>query len=665
MAVNNELIKDDLYEAVNGEWLKTAKIPDDKPATGGFNDLVDEIDKQLMDDFDAYAAGKEKSDDSRFNEMIKLYRLAKKFDWRKKVGPQPLKRMLASVENLNSYEDYQSQWKNWILAGMPSPISFDIDADMKNATVYALFASSPSLILPDKSYYEAEKKAQHDQLLQLWSSMVEALMDKLGYSKEEAKKIIDDAIKFDALLAPNVKSAEEAADYSKMYNPQTVAELASATDQLDIAAIIKQLVGEEPEKVIVTEPEYFKALNKILQDNFELFKNWALIRVIRENASYLDDEMREINGRYGRALSGSKKPVSQRKFAFYLARDMFSQVAGDYYGKKYFGPQAKADVHHMVEQMIKVYRGRLTNNQWLSKDTRDKAILKLDKLGIQVGYPDKIPALYDQFKVDEEESLIANLNQLTVTANKELFSRWNKPVDRMRWEMSAATVNAYYHPFKNIIVFPAAILQAPFYSLKQSSSQNYGGIGAVIAHEISHAFDNNGSLFDEFGNLNNWWTDEDSAHFKQLAQKMIDEFDGIPFAGQKVNGKLTVSENIADAGGLSCALEAAKTEADFNAQEFFINWATIWRMKATEQYMQLLLSIDVHAPQKLRANIQAENLDDFYRAFDIKPGDEMYRAPEDRVHMGSVKSYRRLEVSPAFLFAMILSVTNIVFFGKV
>ena len=633
MAVNNELIKDDLYEAVNGEWLKTAKIPDDKPATGGFNDLVDEIDKQLMDDFDAYAEGKEKSEDSRFNEMIKLYRLAKNFDWRKKVGPQPLKRMLASVENLNSYEDYQSQWKNWILAGMPSPISFDIDADMKNATVYALFASSPSLILPDKSYYEAEKKAQHDQLLQLWSSMVEALMYKLGYSKEEAKKMINDAIKFDALLAPNVKSAEEAADYSKMYNPQTVAELASATDQLDIAAIIKQLIGEEPEKVIVTEPEYFKALNKILQDNFELFKNWALIRVIRENASYLDDEMREINGRYGRALSGSKKPVSQRKFAFYLARDMFSQVAGDYYGKKYFGPQAKADVHHMVEQMIKVYKGRLTNNQWLSKDTRDKAILKLDKLGIQVGYPDKIPALYDQFKVDEEESLIANLNQLTVTANKELFSRWNKPVDRMRWEMSAATVNAYYHPFKNIIVFPAAILQAPFYSLKQSSSQNYGGIGAVIAHEISHAFDNNGSLFDEFGNLNNWWTDEDSAHFKQLAQKMIEEFDGIPFAGQKVNGKLTVSENIADAGGLSCALEAAKTEADFNAQEFFINWATISRMKATEQYMQLLLSIDVHAPQKLRANIQAENLDDFYTAFDIKPGDEMYRAPEDRVHI--------------------------------
>lgn len=633
MAINKELIKDDLYEAVNGAWIKDAKIPDDKPATGGFNDLVDEIDKQMMADFEDYADGKKTSDDPRFNEMIKLYRVAKKFDLRKKVGPVPLQRLLASVTALDSYADYQKQWKNWVLMGMPSPVSFDIDADMKNATVYALFVSSPSLILPDKSYYEPAKKDQHDQLMKLWAAMVKELLLKLDYAEEQAAQLIKEAQAFDALLAPNVKSAEEAADYSKMYNPQTVAELAASTDQLDLAAVIKQLVGATPDKVIVMEPAYFKALDSILKDHFDLFKSWALINVVRDNASYLDDEMREINGRYSRALSGSKKPVSQQKFAYYLARDIFSQVAGDYYGKTYFGPQAKADVHHMVEQMIAVYKQRLTNNTWLSKATRDKAVLKLDKLGIQVGYPDKIPSLYDHLKVDELESLIANLNQLSIVASKEMFSRWNKPVDRMRWEMSAATVNAYYHPFKNIIVFPAAILQAPFYSLKQTSSQNYGGIGAVIAHEISHAFDNNGALFDEYGNLNNWWTPEDSAHFKKLAQKMIDEFDGLPIAGQKVNGKLTVSENIADGGGLSCALEAAKEEDDFNAQEFFINWATIWRMKATQQYEQLLLSIDVHAPQKLRANVQAQNQADFYTAFGIQPGDQMYKAPEDRVNI--------------------------------
>ena len=633
MAINKELIKDDLYEAVNGAWIKDAKIPDDKPATGGFNDLVDEIDKQMMADFEDYADGKKTSDDPRFNEMIKLYRVAKKFDLRKKVGPVPLQRLLASVTALDSYADYQKQWKNWVLMGLPSPVSFDIDADMKNATVYALFVSSPSLILPDKSYYEPAKKDQHDQLMKLWAAMVKELLLKLDYTEEQAAQLIKEAQAFDALLAPNVKSAEEAADYSKMYNPQTVAELAASTDQLDLAAVIKQLVGATPDKVIVMEPAYFKALNSILKDHFDLFKSWALINVVRDNASYLDDEMREINGRYSRALSGSKKPVSQQKFAYYLARDIFSQVAGDYYGKTYFGPQAKADVHHMVEQMIAVYKQRLTNNTWLSKATRDKAVLKLDKLGIQVGYPDKIPSLYDHLKVDELESLIANLNQLSIVASKDMFSRWNKPVDRMRWEMSAATVNAYYHPFKNIIVFPAAILQAPFYSLKQTSSQNYGGIGAVIAHEISHAFDNNGALFDEYGNLNNWWTPEDSAHFKELAQKMIAEFDGLPIAGQKVNGKLTVSENIADGGGLSCALEAAKEENDFNAQEFFINWATIWRMKATQQYEQLLLSIDVHAPQKLRANVQAQNQADFYTAFGIQSGDQMYKAPEDRVNI--------------------------------
>ena len=633
MAINKDLIKDDLYEAVNGAWIKDAKIPDDKPATGGFNDLVDEIDKQMMADFEDYADGKKTSDDPRLNEMIKLYRVAKKFDLRKKVGPVPLQRLLASVTALDSYADYQKQWKNWVLMGLPSPVSFDIDADMKNATVYALFVSSPSLILPDKSYYEPAKKDQHDQLMKLWAAMVKELLLKLDYTEEQAAQLIKEAQAFDALLAPNVKSAEEAADYSKMYNPQTVAELAASTDQLDLAAVIKQLVGATPDKVIVMEPAYFKALNSILKDHFDLFKSWALINVVRDNASYLDDEMREINGRYSRALSGSKKPVSQQKFAYYLARDIFSQVAGDYYGKTYFGPQAKADVHHMVEQMIAVYKQRLTNNTWLSKATRDKAVLKLDNLGIQVGYPDKIPSLYDHLKVDELESLIANLNQLSIVASKDMFSRWNKPVDRMRWEMSAATVNAYYHPFKNIIVFPAAILQAPFYSLKQTSSQNYGGIGAVIAHEISHAFDNNGALFDEYGNLNNWWTPEDSAHFKELAQKMIAEFDGLPIAGQKVNGKLTVSENIADGGGLSCALEAAKEEDDFNAQEFFINWATIWRMKATQQYEQLLLSIDVHAPQKLRANVQAQNQADFYTAFGIQSGDQMYKAPEDRVNI--------------------------------
>ena len=629
-AINQAEIKNDLYEAVNGEWLKTAKIPEDKPATGGFNDLVDAIDRQLMDDFDQFT--QTMPQDSRLQEAVKLYQLAKDFARRDQEGVAPLQKRLEQFTKLSSYADYQKHWSQFILEGSASPVSFDIDADMKNATVYALFAAAPGLILPEKNYYDKDNP-QGPVLLKQWSIMTKKLLQKVGYDEEQADNLIDETIQFDSLLVPNVKSAEESADYSKMYNPQSLAEFAAHTNQLDLAKVISELIGTQPEKVIVTEPKYLAALDQILKDHFAIFKSWLIVNEVLGQAGLLTDELRTISGEYSRALSGSKKPVNHRKFAFYLTRGIFSQVVGDYYGRKYFGETAKADVTHMVKQMVDVYKQRLAHNEWLGETTKQKAITKLNHLGIQVGYPDQIPDLYNHLMVDPRESLLENVNQLGVVANQELFSRWNQPVDRLRWEMSAATVNAYYHPFKNIIVFPAAILQAPFYSLKQTSSENYGGIGAVIAHEISNAFDNNGALFDEYGNLNNWWTNEDTEHFQKLAQKMIDEFNGLPFAGQKVNGKLTVSENIADGGGLSCALAAAQEEADYSGQEFFINWARIWRMKATTQYMQLLLSIDVHAPNKLRANVQAQNQDEFFKAFDIHEGDPMWKSAEERVNI--------------------------------
>ena len=629
-AINQAEIKNDLYEAVNGEWLKTAKIPEDKPATVGFNDLVDAIDRQLMDDFDQFT--QTMPQDSRLQEAVKLYQLAKDFARRDQEGVAPLQKRLEQFTKLSSYADYQKHWSQFILEGSASPVSFDIDADMKNATVYALFAAAPGLILPEKNYYDKDNP-QGPVLLKQWSIMTKKLLQKVGYDEEQADNLIDETIQFDSLLVPNVKSAEESADYSKMYNPQSLAEFAAHTNQLDLAKVISELIGTQPEKVIVTEPKYLAALDQILKDHFAIFKSWLIVNEVLGQAGLLTDELRTISGEYSRALSGSKKPVNHRKFAFYLTRGIFSQVVGDYYGRKYFGETAKADVTHMVKQMVDVYKQRLAHNEWLGETTKQKAITKLNHLGIQVGYPDQIPDLYNHLMVDPRESLLENVNQLGVVANQELFSRWNQPVDRLRWEMSAATVNAYYHPFKNIIVFPAAILQAPFYSLKQTSSENYGGIGAVIAHEISHAFDNNGALFDEYGNLNNWWTNEDTEHFQKLAQKMIDEFNGLPFAGQKVNGKLTVSENIADGGGLSCALAAAQEEADYSGQEFFINWARIWRMKATTQYMQLLLSIDVHAPNKLRANVQAQNQDEFFKVFDIHEGDPMWKSAEERVNI--------------------------------
>ncbi|WP_409022326.1 M13 family metallopeptidase [Dellaglioa sp. P0083] len=633
MTINKQLIKDDLYEAVNGEWLKTAKIPDDKPATGGFNDLADEIDKTLMADFEKMSA------DSNvkaplMQEFLNYYDLAADFDRRESEGTLPLKKVLAPLENLTSLADFDNKWADFVRAGYPTPLGFDVDADMKNAKMNALFVAAPSLVLPDKTYYERDN-SQAEGLLKAFRAMMTKLLVALDYSEENANHVITEALTFDRNLVPHVKSAEESADYSKAYNPQSFTEFSSQSSNLDLKSIVRNLLnGNEPEKIIVTEPKFLAAIDELVNTtHFTEFKSWLIVKTVGSLSSYLSDDLRVIAGEYGRALSGSKAPKKQQKFAYYLAMGTYSGIVGEYYGHKYFGEDAKADVQQMVEKMINVYQNRLATNSWLTSATRDKAILKLSKLGIQVGYPDKINPLYQKMHVNMEKTLLENAMAFDKLATEDMFSKWDKPVDRDLWEMSAATVNAYYHPFKNIIVFPAAILQAPFYSLEQSSSSNYGGIGAVIAHEISHAFDNNGALFDEYGNLNNWWSEADLAHFKELSQQMITEFDGTEFAGQKVNGTLTVSENIADAGGLSCALEAAKSEDDADFEAFFINWAQVWRMKASTQYMQLLLSIDVHAPAKLRANIQVQNLTEFYDAFDIVAGDAMYKAADKRVNI--------------------------------
>ncbi|CAM3040111.1 M13 family metallopeptidase [Lactiplantibacillus plajomi] len=632
--INQAAVKEDLYDAVNGDWLKTAEIPDDHASTGGFMDLVDTIEKTLMHDFDAMAAGDVAIDNPQLAEFIKFYRLTKDFKQRDAAEAQPLQSCLKQIDSLSDLADLQTRMPDWIYDGLPLPFSLDVDADMKNTKVNTLFAQAPNTILPDKTYYDEGNQAG-PKLLAVYAKMMTELFQKAGYDDADAQQTVDDALKFDRLIVPWVKSSEEAADYSKMYNPRDFKQFTNDSRYLDLAAITYAVIDGDPTTVILPEPAYFDHFNEVVNpDNFTIMKNWMKTKLVQRLSAYLSDDMRTLATTYSRTLSGQKQPRSRAKSAYYLAANTFDQVVGLYYGHKYFGEAAKADVHHMVEKMIDVYKRRLEANDWLSAATREKAVTKLNHLGIQVGYPDQLEPVYKQFKThtaEEGGSVLSNVLNFGRIARKDMFAKWNQPTDRTRWEMSADTVNAYYHPFMNIIVFPAAILQAPFYSLKQSSSANYGGIGAVIAHEISHAFDNNGALFDEFGNLNNWWTEADSAHFKELAKSMITEFDGIDFAGAKVNGTLTVSENIADAGGLSCAEEAAKGESDVDLHAFFTNWAMIWRMKATKQYMQLLLSIDVHAPAKLRANVQPQNLDDFYSTFAIQPGDAMYLAPEKRV----------------------------------
>ena len=621
-------IQDDLFEAVNAEWLAKTEIPSDRPRIAAFDELVISNEQTLMHDF----ATIHEFDEPVMTEFAKFYKKAGDFIERFEFGTEPVKPELEKISAILDFETLTSKFADLILnSQVPVPFGLSVDTDMKDAVHYAMTFSGAGLILPDTTYY-ADEHPRKAELLDFYRTNTVEILREFGFSAEAAQQQVENTVKFDAILAQYVNTSEEWAKYAELYNPVVISDFTSHIKSVPFAQIIEALIGKLPEKIVVYEKRFYENFDQIVNvANFELIKSWMLVKLLRGSTQYLSDDMRILGSDFSRKLSGTSEARSQEKHAFDLATGQFSQAVGLYYGHKYFGEAAKADVQRMTSEMIKVYQERLDKNTWLSRATIDKAIKKLDAMTVFIGFPDKLPEIYQQFTVSHD-SLYSNIARFDVARSHKHYDKFNEDVDKTEWHMPAHMVNAYFSPDSNTIVFPAAILQKPFYSAtEQTPSQNYGGIGAVIAHEISHAFDNNGALFDEFGNMNNWWTDEDFKAFEAKQELMIAEFDGLEIAGGKVNGKLVVSENIADAGGLTAAMTAALREPDADLKAFFTQWGEIWRLKASEEYQQMLLSMDVHAPGKLRANVQASNLDEFFETFDIKSGDGMWREPSDRV----------------------------------
>lgn len=624
--------QEDFYQAVNGQWAETAVIPDDKPRTGGFSDLADEIEDLMLTTTDAWLAGEHVPNDAILENFVKFHRLVADYDKRDQVGVAPALDLIEEYKALGSFAEFASKVADYELNGKPNQFPFSVAPDFMNAQLNVLWAEAPGLILPDTTYY-AKDNDKGKELLAIWRDMQEELLPKFGFSHEEVKDLLDKVITLDKQLADYVLSREEYSEYAKLYHPYDWAEFTKLVPELPLDDIFTVILGEVPDKVVVPEERFWTefAADYYSEKNWELLKAWLVLTAAGAYHAYLTDEIRVLSGVYSRALSGTPQAMDKKKAAYYLAQGPFNQALGLWYAGEKFSPEAKADVEHKVAKMIEVYKSRLETADWLAPATRDKAITKLNVITPHIGYPEKLPETYAKKVIDDKLSLVENAQNLAKISIAHSWSKWNKPVDRSEWHMPANMVNAYYDPQQNQIVFPAAILQAPFYSLSQSSSANYGGIGAVIAHEISHAFDTNGASFDEHGSLKNWWTDEDYAAFKERTDKIVEQFDGLDSYGAKVNGKLTVSENVADLGGVACALEAAQSEPDFSARDFFINFATIWRMKAREEFMQMMASIDVHAPGQWRTNVTLTNFDEFHQEFNIKEGDPMWRAPEDRV----------------------------------
>lgn len=624
--------QDDFYNAVNGEWAKTAVIPDDKPRTGGFTDLADEIEKLMLDTTDGWLAGKNLPEDSILANFVKLHKMTADYDKREEVGVAPVLPLIEEYKALGSFAEYAARIADYEMAGKPSVFPFGVAPDFMNAQLNVLWAEAPGIILPDTTYY-AEDNEKGKELLATWRKAKEDILPKFGFSSEEIKDLLDKIIELDAKLAQYVLSREEGSEYAKLYHPYDWSDFVALAPELPLNDIFTAILGQLPDKVIVPEERFWTefAAEYYSEKNWDLLKAVLVMGAANSFNGYLTDEIRILSGAYSRALSGTPEAMDKKKAAYYLAEGPYSQALGLWYAGQKFSAEAKADVEHKVATMIDVYKSRLETADWLALATREKAIVKLNVITPHIGYPEKLPETYEKKIIDENLSLVENAQNLAKISIAYGWSKWNKPVDRDEWHMPAHMVNAYYDPQQNQIVFPAAILQAPFYSLEQSSSANYGGIGAVIAHEISHAFDTNGASFDEHGSLNNWWTEEDYAAFQTRTDKVVAQFDGQDSYGAKVNGKLTVSENVADLGGVACALEAAQKEADFSARDYFINFATIWRMKAREEFMQMLAAVDVHAPGKLRTNITLTNFPEFHEEFEVTEADPMWRAPEDRV----------------------------------
>ena len=629
--MENIRIQDDLYMYVNQETLDKLEIPEDKPYAGGFIELADGVEKIMMDEFASMSESK-----SYPNEYLEractLYASAKDADRKAKDGIAPALKNLAILDDIKSVEDFSRLYKALSLKGIPTPLNIGADTDMKNTKQRLAYVQGPGVILPDASYYKPEMEAQKTQILGIWTNVAKMVMAKTDLTPEEQEKYVNDTLAFDSILGGLVKTREEWSKYVEIYNPVDTDEMSAKLSTIDFKAVLNDLFGTIPSIVIVTEPRYFDAFATVFNsENLELYKHWAYVTGLLKSCSYLSEELRDMGGMYMRAIMGVAKMQSIEKFAYNLASMTYSDPVGIYYGQKYFGEEAKKDITEIVYQIIDTYRERIKTNEILGDETKEKAILKLSKMGVKMGYPDKARELFDKLVFNSEDSLFDIVTGLKAVKALDNYASLSKPTNPENWAMPGHMVNACYDPSVNDITFPAAILQAPFYSLKQSRSENLGGIGAVIGHEISHAFDSNGSKMDENGNINNWWTDEDFKRFDQKVEAMVEQFDGIELPWGKVNGRLIVSESMADNGGMAVTLDIMGRTEGASYEEYFTNWAKVWCEKAKPEYSALLLTIDVHGPCILRANITPRNFTEWYKAFDVKETDKMYIEPEKRI----------------------------------
>lgn len=638
--------QDDFFMYVNGGWIKKTQIPADQGRWGSVNELVESnnetvlmVLKKAAENVGLYPDGTDQRKAADFYSIGMDSLLAEK------AGIQPLNPYLERIDAIKSKGDIQRYLAEDMLTGGGAFFGISIIPDLKNSKKMAVYLDAGGIGLPERDYY-LNKDEKSKETREKYKTYLRTLFELTGESQQKATADAATVLALETQLASSMLSKEDRRDPSLQYNPRTLAELSKLAPSVDWAAYFTSLSISE-DTIIATEPAYLREYEKVVgKYSLEDLKTYLKSALLRGSAPFLNHDFVQASFDFNtRYLRGTEKMRPRWKRVLDVTNGFLGEAIGKLYVDETFPPEAKQKALDMVENIKLAFADRIKALDWMSDSTKQMALTKLNSFSVKIGYPDKWRD-YSGLEVEkspEKASYFVNAVNASRFEMQRKIAKLGKPVDNTEWEMTPQTVNAYYHPLYNEIVFPAGILQPPFYNYRADEAVNYGAIGAVIGHEISHGFDDKGSQFDGEGNLKNWWKESDLTKFKEKGKKYIDQFNAFePLPGVHVQGEFTLGENIGDLGGLAVAYDGLQRHFRNTGrpepidgltpeQRFFFSWGTIWRIKNRDETLRTQVLTDPHAPGMYRANAPLSNFEPFYEAFDVKEGDKMYRSDSLRV----------------------------------
>lgn len=631
----------DFFDYVNQGWLEKTEIPADRSNFGAFTVLDDEAQaalRTLIEEAAADATAQADSDRQRVGDFFRSYTNTQLRD---QLGIKPIQGLLAEVAAVNSKAELTPLAVRLFRNGVGGVFAYFIQPDARRSDQYAVYVTQSGITLPDRDYYLVEEE-RYKSLRGALKVYIADMLTAVGHanSTSAAEKLVE----LETSIAKVQWSNEENRDPVKTYNKLKVTELADKFPNLAWKTFVDSAGAGSQESLIVRQMSFLDGINQLFADvPLETWKDYFTFQIVDSYASELTTRLEKRHFDFHEtAVSGvaEQKPLWRRGVE--ACNNILGEIVGKLYVEKFFPPESKQRMQVLVGNLKQAFSKRIETLDWMGPATKKQAQEKLAKFNTKIGYPDKWKD-YSKLRIVADD-LVGNLMRASQVEYQRDMDKLGGPIDRNEWGMTPQTVNAYYNPLMNEIVFPAAILQPPFFNPHADDAVNYGGIGAVIGHEISHGFDDKGSQYDGDGNLRDWWSHEDRAEFERRANQLVKQYSQYkPFEDMSVNGKFTLGENIGDLGGLSVAYAAYRISLGGNDaaiidgmsgdQRFFAGWGQVWRRKYREPELRKRLLTDPHSPSRYRANGIVSNIDAFYSAFQIKPDDPMYIAPENRVRI--------------------------------